>query len=160
MKRFRALTPQVQAAIKRTALVIAVLAIYRIGLPLLDSASLLTQVLAPNGSQLVALIAIGVTVVARMFLILVAPVLLVLGWAKAAWPASNLIRWSRIKLGQPLMREQTLRPSRTDPALSHHTVAGKIRQVVFRQTTVGDQGRPHLSPRAPDTRLRDVGDGP
>ncbi len=89
MKKFRALNPQLQAAIKRTAIVIAVLAVYRISLPLLDAAGLLTQVLAPNGSHLVALIAIGITVVIRMFLILLAPVLLVLCWAKAAWARIN-----------------------------------------------------------------------
>jgi hypothetical protein len=91
MNWFKALPTAIRIALKRSSYIIGVFIVYRLGLPILDNAGLLTQVLAPGGSQTAALLTIVATVIVRMFLVLVAPIVLVFCWGRAGLVAVKLL---------------------------------------------------------------------
>jgi hypothetical protein len=95
VNRFNAQPAAVRIAVKRSMFIVTAFIVYRLGLPVLDNAGLLTQVLAPGGSQIPALITIIVTVILRMFLVLVSPIVLVLCWGRAGLAAVKPVTKSR-----------------------------------------------------------------
>jgi hypothetical protein len=75
----------VQRAMRRSALIATLWLTYRLALPPLDHAGLLTQMLAPSGAHLVAFVAVAGIVLLRLFLVIVAPLLLMKWWVPVSW---------------------------------------------------------------------------